>query len=76
MQQKISGTLEYDRKAWMYSAHDTTVANILKSLNLFERQIPPYLSLILIELRKKDEEYFVTVSPTVIEAVDSYLFSS
>lgn len=34
--QKIGSTLSPDRSVWIYSAHDTTVANILNTLNLFE----------------------------------------
>lgn len=33
---KIGSTLSPDRSIWIYSAHDTTVANILNTLNLFE----------------------------------------
>lgn len=62
MKKKIDGKLKPDRKAWIYSAHDTTVANVLKTLGLFDTQCPPYLSLVLIELRKKNDDYFVAVS--------------
>lgn len=34
--QKIASKLDPDRGLWIYSAHDTTVANILNSLQLFE----------------------------------------
>lgn len=34
--QKIGSTLSPDRSVWIYSAHDTTVANVLNALNLFE----------------------------------------
>lgn len=33
---KIGSTLSPDRSVWIYSAHDTTVANVLNTLNLFE----------------------------------------
>lgn len=33
--QKINSQLSPDRTLWMYSAHDTTVANVLNSLGLF-----------------------------------------
>ncbi|KAL0277101.1 UNVERIFIED_CONTAM: hypothetical protein PYX00_004499 [Menopon gallinae] len=61
MKKKIDGKLKPDRKAWIYSAHDTTVANVLNTLGLFDTQCPPYLSLVLIELRKKNDEYFVAI---------------
>lgn len=34
--QKLNTTLRPDRYLWMYSAHDTTISNILDSLGLFE----------------------------------------
>lgn len=34
--QKIESQLNPDRTLWIYSAHDTTVANVLNSLGLFE----------------------------------------
>lgn len=33
---KASGRLDPDRSMWVYSAHDTTVANVLNALKLFE----------------------------------------
>lgn len=33
---KANSTLKPDRSIWMYSAHDTTIGNILNSLGLFE----------------------------------------
>lgn len=33
---KIQRTLSPDRSLWMYFAHDTTIANMLNSLGLFE----------------------------------------
>lgn len=63
MVKKAQHTLRPDRKIWMYSAHDETIANILMTLNLFEPHCPPYAALILIELRTNSEnQYFVTVS--------------
>ncbi|KAI4454705.1 acid phosphatase-related [Holotrichia oblita] len=47
---------EHYRKMWLYSGHDTTIANVLQSLNLFEYHNPPYSSTILFELRSKSPE--------------------
>lgn len=38
-------------KMWMYSAHDSTIANLLNTLQVFELQNPPYSSAVLMELR-------------------------
>ncbi|KAF7406002.1 hypothetical protein HZH68_005371 [Vespula germanica] len=63
MEKKSRNALIPDRKVWIYSAHDETVANMLMTLNLFDPHCPPYTATILIELRVNSEkEYFVTIS--------------
>lgn len=63
MVQKSKGILNPDRKLFIYSAHDTTVANMLMALGLFERHCPPYAATILIELRlNSKKQHVVTVS--------------
>lgn len=62
MVKKVQNTLKPDRKIWMYSAHDETVANMLMTLNLFDLHCPPYAAMILIELRTNSKnQYLVTV---------------
>lgn len=48
---KSEGILKPDRKMWIYSAHDTTVANVLMAFGAFEPHCPPYASTIILELR-------------------------
>ncbi|XP_047348535.1 prostatic acid phosphatase-like isoform X2 [Vespa velutina] len=63
MDKKSRNALVPDRKVWMYSAHDETVANMLMTLDLFDPHCPPYTATILIELRvNSKKEYFVTIS--------------
>ena len=63
MKLKSKHALTPNRKVWMYSAHDETVANMLMTLNLFEPHCPPYTATILIELRiNTQNEHVVTVS--------------
>jgi len=62
LQQKKAGTMSPDRKVHVYSAHDTTVSNLLQGLGVFNFLMPPYFSTVLMELRKKDTSFFVTVS--------------
>ncbi|KAL2734139.1 prostatic acid phosphatase-like [Vespula squamosa] len=63
MEKKSRNALIPDRKVWIYSAHDETVANMLMTLNLFDPHCPPYTATILIELRiNSKKEYFVTIS--------------
>lgn len=54
--------LSPNRKLWIYSAHDTTVANFLMTLNLFDPHCPPYAATVFLELRKNAaKEHVVTV---------------
>ncbi|XP_052836682.1 prostatic acid phosphatase isoform X2 [Drosophila gunungcola] len=48
---KFSGRLKPDLSMWIYSAHDTTIANVLNALKLFELHSPPYTACIMLELR-------------------------
>ncbi|XP_046742394.1 prostatic acid phosphatase-like [Diprion similis] len=60
---KSKNTLFPNRKIWMYSAHDTTVANLLMTLNLFEPHVPLYAATVLVELRVNSlGKYVVTIS--------------
>lgn len=43
-----------EMKVYMYSAHDTTVAPLLHTLNVFNSLAPPYASLVLVELLDRD----------------------
>ncbi|XP_015610426.1 prostatic acid phosphatase [Cephus cinctus] len=63
MVKKQEGALYPDRKLWIYSAHDTTVANLLMTLGVFDEHCPPYTATVLMELRvNTKEQYFVTIS--------------
>lgn len=55
-QAKSTSKLKPNRSLWIYSAHDTTVANLLNILGLFKQMgyhNPPYRAVILMEMRKK-----------------------
>lgn len=51
-----------DRKMWVYSAHDTTIANVLMTLGAFDSHCPPYASTIIMELSLNKGVYYVSVS--------------
>lgn len=64
MKHKRSGNLDPDTKLWIYSAHDTNVAGLLNSLNVFNYKLPPYAAAVFLELRKSkntNSSYVVTV---------------
>jgi len=61
MVDKGDGVKKPDYKMTMYSAHDTTVANFLMTLGVFDPQNPPYTALVLIELWKNVGKYQVKV---------------
>merc|ERR1719369_1937675 len=50
-----------NRKLFMYSGHDTTVAPILHTLGVFNNIAPPYASMVIVELFER-EEFLVRVS--------------
>lgn len=58
MMEKRDGIMKPDYKLTVYSAHDTTVANFLMALGVFDPQSPPYRSLVLVELWKNDQGEF------------------
>lgn len=64
MNMKIDGTLDPPtRNISMYSAHDTTVAAFLNTINAFNFLPPPFASLVMVELRKTAQsQYHVTVN--------------
>lgn len=53
--QKTKHKLNPDRSVWIYSAHDTTVANVLNTLKVFKIHSPPYTACVMLELRIDDE---------------------
>ena len=62
MVEKSKNALRPDRKLWIYSGHDDTIANVLKAFGLFQRHQPPYAATILIELRLNSKnQHLVTV---------------
>lgn len=64
MESKRNGTMFPNVKLWVYSAHDTNVAALLNSLNVYNYQMPPYAAAVFLELRKKKDSnntYVVTV---------------
>lgn len=58
---KTAANLLPDRKLWVYSGHDTTIANVLNTLGLFELHSPPYTACIMFELRLKNDVPYVQV---------------
>jgi len=59
---KINKQMNPDRKMYVYSAHDTTVANVLNALKVFTPSCPPYTAMVTVELWNKSGSYFVAVS--------------
>ncbi|CAG2054548.1 unnamed protein product [Timema podura] len=72
-QAKVKGTLSPDRKLYIYSAHDTNVVDLLQGLKVFNGFLVPYASAVLIELRIKADEYFITVLYKNSTELDPYL---
>lgn len=60
MQEKQSGS--FNQTFHFYSGHDTTIVNLLRTLGIYDNKPPPYGASVIIELRRKDTDYIVTVS--------------
>ncbi|XP_037031472.1 prostatic acid phosphatase-like [Bradysia coprophila] len=58
---KSNNTLTPNRKMWMFSSHDLTLFSFLRSLDLSDNQLVPYVSTIILEMRKRDDEYYVQI---------------
>ncbi|EDW58375.1 prostatic acid phosphatase isoform X1 [Drosophila virilis] len=54
LESKHKKQLSPDRSVFIYSAHDTTIANMLNTLKLFQLHSPPYTACIMFELRVDD----------------------
>lgn len=61
MEKAIFGGPDAARKLYMYSGHDTTIANMLMLLGVFDMHCPPYAATILVELRKTSTDDHVVV---------------
>lgn len=58
---KTMGELLPNRSMWVYSAHDTTIANVLNTLGMFELHSPPYRACIMIELRLINDVPYIQI---------------
>ncbi|XP_047472576.1 prostatic acid phosphatase-like isoform X1 [Penaeus chinensis] len=59
MREKVAGNTP-QQKMFMYSAHDTTLAQLLLGLGVFNNVAPPYATTFIIELHKHNEnEHYV-----------------
>jgi len=79
MKQKRNGTMKTNYKLWVYSAHDTNVAGLLHSLNVYNYKLPPYAAAVFLELRKSknsNNTYVVTVSQYIIKQSKLYQLRS
>nr|CAD7430231.1 unnamed protein product [Timema monikensis] len=70
---KVNGTLSPDRGLYIYSAHDSNVVDLLQGLDVFNGILVPYASAVMIELRSKADEYFITVSYKNSTELDPHL---
>ncbi|XP_011305338.1 prostatic acid phosphatase-like [Fopius arisanus] len=64
MRQKVNDTLRPNRKVFMYSAHDESIASLLMALGVSEHPFwPTYSAVVFLELRvTRQNEYVVTIS--------------
>lgn len=48
-------------KMYMYSAHDSTVATVLAAMTVYNKLMPPYASVVMVELHEIHNDYVVKV---------------
>lgn len=61
-QMKVEGKMKPNRGIWMYSAHDTTVSDLLNTLRVFDPpHNPPFTATVLLELRMIEKEPHVAL---------------
>lgn len=48
-------------KVYLFAAHETNIAAVLKTLNLWNNIVPHYTSAIIFELYEKNLDYFIKV---------------
>ncbi|XP_044741619.1 prostatic acid phosphatase-like isoform X2 [Chrysoperla carnea] len=58
---KIHNSLNPNRNMWIYSAHDTTISNVLMGLNLYNFISPPYASALMFELQKRNDSFGISI---------------
>ncbi|KAF6213074.1 hypothetical protein GE061_010788 [Apolygus lucorum] len=62
MEKKVSGVEDTTgQNITVYSAHDTTVANFLNTIGVFNMLPPPFASLVLVELRETSKHEHVVM---------------
>lgn len=60
---KRNNAPEFENRIFqLYSGHDMTLATIMNSWGIWDKIQPFYSSALFIELRKKNDDYNVTVS--------------
>lgn len=58
----VEGKLPEGRKLYVYAGHDSTVVNLLSALNVWEKQIPVYNILAIMELHQVEDKFGVKVN--------------
>ncbi|XP_029038981.2 venom acid phosphatase Acph-1-like [Osmia bicornis bicornis] len=57
----ITGRVENERKMYLYSGHESNVAAVMQSLQVYYPHVPEYSSAVILELHKIDNEYYVKI---------------
>ncbi|XP_025418525.1 lysosomal acid phosphatase-like isoform X2 [Sipha flava] len=74
MNEKKHGSLNPNRKLWIYSGHDTTIYSLLNTMGINNNLLVPYAAVLMIELRLNNTgNYVVTVSYRNTSIHDPYL---
>ena len=69
---RVNNSMDARKKLFIYSAHDTTVASLLNTLDVFSGMPPPYTSAVILELHKNN----ITGNAFVKVSTFKYFFST
>ncbi|KAK2588038.1 hypothetical protein KPH14_004108 [Odynerus spinipes] len=61
MKAHVNGTLKAGKKLILYSGHETNIASLLNTLEVYRPHVPEYSSAVIIELLYEGDKYYVKV---------------
>ncbi|KAL4120516.1 hypothetical protein QTP88_013189 [Uroleucon formosanum] len=73
MYEKKNGTQNPNRMLWVYSAHDTTIVNLLNAFELYEHLLALYAAVLMIELRLNSTGNYVVKVNIISSNHEPYL---
>lgn len=61
MKVHVNDTLKPGKRIYLYSGHETNIASLLSTLDIYQPHVPEYSSAVLVELLYKENTYYVKI---------------